>query len=50
MNIHTVRWVSYHKKTEWAEFTKKNEKNLALDGDNYMNYLALTLVSLQMVQ
>ncbi|ATW34289.1 peptide chain release factor 3 [Candidatus Williamhamiltonella defendens] len=50
VNICTVCWVSCYEKKEWAEFTKKNENNLALDGGNHLSYLAPTLVNLRMVQ
>ncbi|ASX26730.1 peptide chain release factor 3 [Candidatus Williamhamiltonella defendens] len=50
VNISTVRWVSCYEAKEWAEFKKKNENNLALDGGNHLSYLAPTLVNLRMVQ
>jgi peptide chain release factor 3 len=49
-NIFTARWVSSDDEKKLAEFRRKNEENLALDGGGYLTYLAPTRANLALAE
>lgn len=46
----TARWIRCDDDKKLAEFRRKNEENLAIDGGGYLTYLATSRVNLQLVQ
>jgi len=50
INIHTARWVYSDNSTKLEEFRRKAGDNLALDGGDYLTYLAPTRVNLELTQ
>jgi peptide chain release factor 3 len=50
VNISTVRWVYCEDKQILAKFRDRNPENLALDGGDYLAYLAPTMVNLSLTQ
>ncbi len=50
VNVSTARWVSCDDQKMLADFTRKNESNLALDGGGHLTYLAPTRVNLALTE
>ena len=46
----TARWIRCDDEKMLADFRKKNEENLAIDGGGYLTYLATSRVNLQVIQ
>ena len=49
VNLYSARWVICDDAKILAEFKRKNEDHLALDGGNHLTYLAPTRANLQLV-
>ncbi len=49
-NIFTARWVKSDNPAKLAEFKRKHEEQLALDGGGYLTYLAPSRANLMLVQ
>jgi peptide chain release factor 3 len=49
-NIYTARWVTCEDEKMLAEFKRKHEEQLALDGGGYLTYLAPTRANLSLVE
>jgi len=49
VNLYSARWVICEDTKMLAEFRRKNEEHLALDGGNHLTYLAPTRANLQLV-
>ncbi|UAA39986.1 peptide chain release factor 3 [Paraneptunicella aestuarii] len=50
INVATARWVYCDDQQKLAEFKRKNESNLALDGGDNLTYIAPTMVNLSLAQ
>lgn len=50
VNVSTARWVDCEDDKKFAEFKKKCEDNLAIDGGGHLTYLAPTRVNLSLSQ
>lgn len=50
INVSTARWIACEDPVMLADFTKKAQAHLALDGANNLTYLAPTLVNLSLMQ
>ncbi|MFT7546868.1 MAG: peptide chain release factor 3, partial [Candidatus Azotimanducaceae bacterium] len=50
INIYTARWIECDDPKMLAEFKKKSEMNLALDGSGHLTYLAPTRVNLSLTE
>ncbi len=50
VNVATARWVYCDDEAKLAEFKRKNEANLALDGGDNLTYIAPTMVNLSLAQ
>ena len=50
VNVHTARWVSAEDPAKLADFRRKNEANLSLDGGGHLAYLAPTRVNLTLTE
>ena len=48
VNVVTARWVYSDNRTKLEEFKRKAGDNLALDGGDYLTYLAPTRVNLEL--
>jgi peptide chain release factor 3 len=48
VNVATARWIECDDDKKLAEFTKKNETNLALDSGGSLTYIAPTMVNLNL--
>jgi peptide chain release factor 3 len=46
----TARWIRCDDDKMLADFRKKNQENLAIDGGGYLTYLATSRVNLQVIQ
>ncbi|MAU79966.1 MAG: peptide chain release factor 3 [Gammaproteobacteria bacterium] len=46
----TARWIRCNDEKMLADFRKRNEENLAIDGGGYLTYLATSRVNLQVIQ
>ncbi len=49
-NLFTARWVSCDDEKILADFKRKNEQNLAIDGGGYLTFLATSRVSLSLAE
>jgi|TARA_B100001964_G_scaffold227886_1_gene278361 peptide chain release factor 3 len=50
VNVFTARWIECDDEKMLAEFRKKAESNLALDGGGHLTYLAPTRVNLSLIE
>ncbi len=50
VNIYVARWVHAESESKLAEFRKKAEDNLSIDGGGYLTYLAPTRVNLSLME
>ena len=50
INVHTARWIYCDDDAKLAEFRRKAGDNLAMDGGDYLTYLAPTRVNLELTQ
>ncbi|ABI56742.1 peptide chain release factor 3 [Alkalilimnicola ehrlichii MLHE-1] len=50
VNVSTARWVHCEDEKKLAEFKRRNEANLAIDGAGSLTYLAPTRVNLQLAE
>ena len=50
ISINTVRWVDCADERKLAEFKKKANDQLSVDGGGHLTYLAPTRVNLQLMQ
>ena len=50
VNVHTARWVYAKDRAKLEEFRRKAGDNLALDGGDYLTYLAPTRVNLELTR
>lgn len=50
VNVATARWVYCDDQQKLADFKRKNESNLALDGGDNLTYIAPTMVNLSLAQ
>ena len=50
VNVFVARWVECSDDRKLAEFKKKAEENLAIDGGGYLSYLAPTRVNLSLME
>ena len=50
VNVHTARWVGSLDPVQLANFRRKNEANLSLDGGGHLAYLAPTRVNLALTE
>ena len=50
VNVATARWCYGDSEQKLAEFRRKNETNLALDGGDNLTYIAPTMVNLSLAQ
>jgi peptide chain release factor 3 len=47
--VTTARWISFKNPSDETEFRRRNEQNLALDGQNTLSYIAPNKANLQLV-
>jgi len=47
--VTTARWISFKNPADETEFRRRNEQNLALDGQNTLSYIAPNRANLQLV-
>jgi len=47
--VTTARWISFKNPADETEFRRRNEQNLALDGQNTLSYIAPNKANLQLV-
>ncbi|MBF68832.1 MAG: peptide chain release factor 3 [Gammaproteobacteria bacterium] len=50
VNVHTARWVAAEESVKLADFRRKNDANLSLDGGGHLAYLAPTRVNLSLTE
>lgn len=50
VNVSTARWVACNNIKKFDEFQRKNEINLAIDGSDYLAYIAPTMVNLNITK
>ncbi|MBF66551.1 MAG: peptide chain release factor 3 [Gammaproteobacteria bacterium] len=50
VNVHTARWVTAEESVKLADFRRKNDANLSLDGGGHLAYLAPTRVNLSLTE
>ena len=50
INVATARWIYCDDAAKLAEFRRKNEANLAMDGGDNLSYIAPTMVNLSLAQ
>ena len=50
VNVHTARWVYSEDSAKLEEFRRKAGDNLAMDGGDYLTYLAPTRVNLELTR
>ena len=49
-NVYTARWVSCTDEKKLAEFKRKHEEQLAIDGGGYLTYLAPSRANLSLAE
>lgn len=50
VNVHTARWIECDDPKMLADFRRKNEANLAMDGGGFLTYLAPSRVNLSLTE
>ena len=50
VNVYTARWVNCGDSKKMAEFRRKCDENLAIDGGGHVTYLAPTRVNLSLTE